>query len=192
MDTSVAILTIVSENTIFKRATVDNQTIRIENIPVGVYELEISSQNYAVSPRYLIVAENETVISEVSLKELSNVTPEELVFKEIQITPPIKVKYFKGEELDLAGLRVENVYTNGVRERMEDYTVTGYNKNTIGKQTITISYKDIQKTYQVEVSKQMDKLPETGNFFEVSGVLKIVIICSTLAILVLLKKRSNA
>ena len=78
----------------------------------------------------------------------------------IYIKKPLqKEEYIIGEDLDLTGLKVYAVFENGTEEDVTDsITVTGYNKNSLGTQTLTISYTFINKkatlSYSVSVVKE--------------------------------------
>ena len=82
----------------------------------------------------------------VVLKEIGNVTIKE---------NPSKISYLKGEDLDLTGGQIEIEYGDGTKiiEDMdsENVAVTGYNKEQIGEQTLTVSYGSTTTTLDVEV-----------------------------------------
>ena len=86
-----------------------------------------------------------TVSFEVEVKE---VVLESLTIKQL----PHKVEYNVGEKLDLSGLIVEGTYNNGVTEEITDYTVSKLT-DTVGKQTITVSYQGKEVTFTVTVSE---------------------------------------
>lgn len=60
----------------------------------------------------------------------------------IEINKPDKTTYKLGEDLDLTGLIVKAVYSNGDERVLEnsEYEVSGYDKDTIGEQTVTVRY----------------------------------------------------
>lgn len=65
--------------------------------------------------------------------------------------------YFKGQELDLDGLTVRTVFNGGKQTFIvtEGFTVTGYDKNTAGMQTIKVTWTDnpeIFKEFKVYVA----------------------------------------
>ena len=72
----------------------------------------------------------------------------------IEITKaPTKTTYVKGEELDLSGMEVTATYedgTTGVIELPAD-KFTGYDKNTLGEQTVTVTYTE-GKTAEFKVN----------------------------------------
>ena len=73
-------------------------------------------------------------------------------------TLPTTKKYLKGQEIDLTGGKIKVVYENGDNEEIEmkstDVTVTGYDPNKIGEQTVTITYKGESATFNVTVVEE--------------------------------------
>lgn len=69
----------------------------------------------------------------------------------LKITPPEKTEYILGEELDTSGLVVTAVYSTGDTETITDYILSKYDKNMLGKQIITVSYKDLTASFYVNV-----------------------------------------
>ncbi|MEV4766825.1 immunoglobulin-like domain-containing protein [Micromonospora chokoriensis] len=75
-------------------------------------------------------------------------------------TPPARTSYAVGQALDLTGLVVTADYTDGVQDEVllaghGGYTVSGYDPNTPGRQTVTVSYTVVDQTrtssFQVDV-----------------------------------------
>ncbi len=66
---------------------------------------------------------------------------------------PTKTTYKYGEELDIAGLAVNQVYASGAKSQIEvsSEMVSGYNKNTLGTQTVTVTYNGLTATFEVSV-----------------------------------------
>lgn len=79
------------------------------------------------------------------------------VFTDLVVTPPDKTEYQIGEELNLTGLKVEAVYSD---ESTIDVTtraaVTGFESETAGEKTITVSYRGLEKTFTVTVSEPQE------------------------------------
>lgn len=74
------------------------------------------------------------------------------VLENISITSaPTKTTYLIGEDLDKSGLQVMANYSNDTSTPVTGYTVTGYNKNKIGTQTITVTYMGKTATFNVTV-----------------------------------------
>lgn len=62
---------------------------------------------------------------------------------------PEKTEYTVGENIE--NITVTATYKSGKTEQIYDYTVSGYDKNTEGEQTITISYGDFSDTFTITV-----------------------------------------
>ncbi len=73
-------------------------------------------------------------------------------------TQPSKTKYNYGEELDLAGLVVTATFSDGLTETVDNYTVSGYDPETYGSQTVRIAYNGRSTTFKVEVIDNRVKL----------------------------------
>lgn len=69
----------------------------------------------------------------------------------IRVTPPTKLEYITGEDIDLSGMVVMAVCDTGAAEVVTDYNVSGYNPGNLGQQTITVTYKELTATFQVSV-----------------------------------------
>ena len=73
---------------------------------------------------------------------------------------PDKTEYVQGEELDLTGIIVEAHYSDTsvikLQEGENGYTVSGYDAQQIGEQTITISYNGDSVTFAVNVRAKDD------------------------------------
>ncbi len=66
---------------------------------------------------------------------------------------PTKKVYSFGEELDITGLVVNVVYSDGTKTILQnsDYQVSGFDTSKIGKQTIQVQYKEYTDIFSVEV-----------------------------------------
>ncbi len=74
-------------------------------------------------------------------------------YDSLMVTPPDKTSYYLGEELDLTGLEATVFYASGDSRTVADYTVSGYDPNTLGSQTVTVSYGDCVDSFQVTVEQ---------------------------------------
>ena len=85
-----------------------------------------------------------------------NPTPEKTVVK-IEVTGFDKLNYTKGQELDLSGLKVYLVYSDGSLDEVDlsQVKVEGYDANKLGEQTITVSYGELSATFNIVVSDAM-------------------------------------
>ncbi len=70
------------------------------------------------------------------------------------VTPPNKTEYLPGGELDLTGISLLGCYSDGVDVpiSIEGCTVSGYDANKIGEQTITLSYLSHTASFKVLVA----------------------------------------
>ncbi|HHW00106.1 MAG TPA: HYR domain-containing protein [Clostridiaceae bacterium] len=66
---------------------------------------------------------------------------------------PYKDEYYLGEELDLTGLVVNAIYSNGSKREIpiEELEITGFDSSSEGSKTITVSYKGCQTYFYVYV-----------------------------------------
>ncbi len=63
---------------------------------------------------------------------------------------PTKTTFNTGDELDTTGLELTLKYNNGTTATVDTgFTVSGYDTNTAGEQTITVSYEGFTATYKV-------------------------------------------
>lgn len=77
----------------------------------------------------------------------------------LRITPPTKRTYQKGDKVDTTGLAVTAVYTNGTKTlNRNEYQLSGFDTNTIGNRTATVTYGGKKVTFTYTVQKK----PETG------------------------------
>ena len=78
----------------------------------------------------------------------------------IEVTKPTKTEYNYGEDLNLSGLSVKSVMKSGSKTNIaiNNCKITGYNKNKLGNQTITVSYNEKIATFQVTVKDYITNL----------------------------------
>jgi len=70
----------------------------------------------------------------------------------IEITPPNKLEYIKGEALDLTGFAVNAVYNNGTESvPINNVVISGYNPGQLGRQFITVTYAGKSSGFTVNV-----------------------------------------
>ena len=77
----------------------------------------------------------------------------EATLESIKVTEPDKTEYVEGEELDLTGMTVTAVYSDGreVPVDLKDVKVDGYDKDRVGTQTITVTYEGKEAAFTVTV-----------------------------------------
>ena len=101
--------------------------------------------------------------------------------KEISIQEPNKVNYRYGEELDLDGLVVKEILKNNEENTLSNnqYSISGYDSQKLGEQTITVSYKGYEKEFKVTVNDFTESIrikqePKTtykkGKEFDTTGM----------------------
>ncbi len=84
-----------------------------------------------------------------------SITVNAILLDHIVITSePNKTTYFVGEDLLTAGLKVEAYYNNGSHKETYPTNIIGYDKNLVGKQTITVYVNElgIEKTATFDVT----------------------------------------
>lgn len=81
------------------------------------------------------------------------VTAEKAV--DIQLSLPYKTLYSVGEPFETDGLTVTARYNTGRECRVDDFTVEGYDPNTVGAQQITVTHDGISRTFAVTVSDKV-------------------------------------
>ena len=84
------------------------------------------------------------------------VTVVENTVTKIQIKQAPKTSYIEGQELDVANGKITITYLNGTTAEMAITSdmVTGFNKNKVGEQTLTITYGGKTTTYTVVVRQK--------------------------------------
>ena len=74
-------------------------------------------------------------------------------------TKPTKLVYEYGDEFSQTGLQVTATYEDDTTKDVADFTVSGYDKNTIGTQIITVSYTEDtitkEATFTIEVKNSV-------------------------------------
>ena len=85
------------------------------------------------------------------------VTVAEAVLESIRVAGnPTKVAYYQGEEFDATGIQVKAVFNNGSERDVAaaDLAFSGFDGNTPGEQTITVTYQEKTATFKVNVIAQ--------------------------------------
>lgn len=76
-----------------------------------------------------------------------------VVLDRVTVLTPIELEYLVGEDLDLAGMVVTGIYSDGSKKLISsaDYSISGYDHTKTGEQTVTVSYGGKSATFQVTV-----------------------------------------
>lgn len=69
----------------------------------------------------------------------------------LSVTAPDKTEYYQGDELDLTGLAVTADYNGDAVEIMFGYSVSGFNSEILGEQTVLVEYKGQKAEFTVNV-----------------------------------------
>ena len=88
------------------------------------------------------------------------------VLTTITVTPPTKLEYTAGEELDTAGMKVTAVYSDGTQKDVtSEAALSGYDKDAEGQQTVTVTYAEngveVSATFNVTVKAAGTEEPGT-------------------------------
>jgi len=78
---------------------------------------------------------------------------EPVVLESLRITEPGKKTYKLGDSLDLTGMVVTAVYSNGSTEVVTADSVTGFDSKTAGTKTITVAYQGVTARFTVTVNE---------------------------------------
>ena len=122
--------------------TAENTLENPNNVPIEKSEFinDKSSVDIELSPHSFTIikieAQKEITLTDIAIR-----------------TQPDKLEYKINEELDLKGLEVKAIYSDGSEGIITDYQITGYDKDRVGKQTITVSYQGKETTFTVLVSE---------------------------------------
>ena len=73
---------------------------------------------------------------------------------------PTKTTYIKGEDLDLTGGEITVTYEDKTTKDISitEDMITGYNKDTLGEQTITVTYSKNTETFKITVKNDVDEI----------------------------------
>lgn len=128
-----------------------NQNVASEIMPITTGLLSPNTKKVTV---YAINTNFETAAKNAGFIVSKYATP---IISSITVTPPIKLSYNKGEELDLSGGIVKATYTNGSTAQF-DLTpdmVSGYNTNILGNQIIKVTLNGCIVNFNVTVKPKI-------------------------------------
>ena len=139
----------------------DKETVTLKGLKEGtsIVTVTVTGDNGSASADYT-----------VTVKKESEAQP---TLESIEISGPAKTEYTQGEDLDLSGLTVTAVYSDGKKVQVAsgDYTVSGYDSKALGEQTITVTYENKTATFKVIVKEAAQPQP-TLDRIELSGDVK--------------------
>ena len=178
----------VNSISVYKNPTKMNyyvgETLNLTGGVIKVIYSDNSTTNYSMKSSKLTVtgfdsttSGTKTITFSLSGKTTTiQVQVEAVVVSTISIEKyPNKLIYLKGENLDLTGGKIQKKYNNSTTESISmtdsSITVSGYNKDTEGTQTITLSTDGKTVTFDVVVNTQ----PVSG---ETKVIDSIVVYCN--------------
>ena len=134
-----------------------------EVLPEGSYTVSGYDAQQVGEQTITVTYGDQTATFVVTVTEKSDPVDPEVTLDKITVKAPDKIEYKQGEDLDLTGMEVTAHYSDGKEEVLPEgsYTVAGYDANKVGKQTITVIYKDQTATFDVTV-KEASKPVEPG------------------------------
>ena len=91
--------------------------------------------------------------------------------REIKISGEYTIKYSVGEALNLTGAKFTAYWSNGdvTYPSIKEVTITGYNKNLRGVQTITVTYGVAKTTFDVTVLYKSSEVKKISVYFTLLG-----------------------
>ena len=131
--------------------------------PVALKDLEITGylKNQAGEQTLTVSFEGQTAVFKVNVRDMVSIEIAQ---------PPIKIDYFLGDSLDLAGLKVMGVWEGFPTEELAvtRNDITGFNANNVGIQHITVTKNGRSANFDVEVmaltSIELDKPPTKTSY----------------------------
>ena len=152
LDLTDAKIKVVYDNGTSKEAELTKDMLKdFDNTKVGEQTVTVSYSEDGVT-------KTTTFTATVKAKSVKSV---ELV------SAPEKTEVLEGKDLDLTGAKIKVVYDNGTEDLGVNVTsdmISGFDKNTVGKQTITIKYNGytVAQTFEVTViEKVLEKIAIT-------------------------------
>lgn len=109
-----------------------------------------------------VIYKEKTASFKVNVKDE---VPADVTLEGLELTPPTKIQYVVGDkELDTAGMKVDAVYSSGVRRDVTSLAeISGFDSSAAGKVTVTVSYteKEVTKTadFDVQISEAVVENP---------------------------------
>ena len=112
--------------------------------------------DYYVSPLPTTAGEGKVTISYGGKSTTIDVIIKEKEIVKIEVTPPEKTVYFKGEQLDTTGMVVTVYYNNKTSEEVTDYIISGFG-DTDETNKVVVSYKEHTASFEVIIHNPTNK-----------------------------------
>ena len=118
---------------------------------------DIPEENYAQAGTFTVKGTVGTFEVEITVTVKEEEEPEEPELTELQVTAPEKTVYEIGDELDLTGLQVTAIYSDGTtKDVTSDAEISGFDSETAGEKIITVSYGELDTSFTVTVEEKED------------------------------------
>lgn len=120
---------------------------------------ESVEEGYSVTPdTFSTVGEHSVTIAYEGESVSFTVTVQEVACTGIEVIRfPIKTEYTVGDPLAMEGLSIAKVWNNGTLETVQEpFTVSPTILKTVGKQSVTVTYEDMQTEFYVTVRDAQD------------------------------------
>lgn len=118
---------------------------------------DIPEENYAQAGTFTVKGTVGTFEVEITVTVKAEEEPEEPELTELQVTAPEKTVYEIGEELDLTGMKVTAIYSDGTTQDVtSDVEISGFDSETAGEKIITVSYGELDTSFTVTVEEKED------------------------------------
>ena len=124
---------------------------------------DIPEENYAQAGTFTVKGTVGTFEVEITVTVKEEEEPEEPELTELQVTAPEKTVYEIGDELDLTGLQVTAIYSDGTtKDVTSDAEISGFDSETAGEKIITVSYGELDTSFTVTVEEKEDPTEPSG------------------------------
>ena len=141
------------------------------NVPMNSSDVIVSGFNNKVLGKNTITVEYEkkTAQFDIEIKAEEQKPSVEKTITAISIkTKPAKTEYIQNkEQLDLTGGSIEVTYSDGSKTEISmlsnDVTISGFDNKALGKNTITITYKEKTAQFDIEIKEEKKDDDNKGN-----------------------------
>ena len=141
------------------------------NVPMNSSDVIVSGFNNKVLGKNTITVEYEkkTAQFDIEIKAEEQKPIVEKTITAISIkTKPAKTEYIQNkEQLDLTGGSIEVTYSDGSKTEISmlsnDVTISGFDNKVLGKNTITITYKEKTAQFDIEIKEEKKDDDNKGN-----------------------------
>lgn len=181
----VVVLQSISASGTYKTEFFVGESFTYEGLVVTAYYSDETSKEVtptSVSNPTMSTAGQKTVTVTYTEKGITkdatySITVTAVITTSIELTGNYKTTFIQGEEYDPTGMRITEYYNNGGHSAAhyptsQGCTITGYDKDEIGEQTIKVDWNGVYTTYNVNViARPSAKVTEEGaeGYYLVSG-----------------------